>query len=376
MIETEEKSIGKDFVITYQELQEKQSWSYEKKYKTSISKILEFCIKNDFNVSVSFSGGADSTVLMDLVCEVWSMTKEDHNKPLLVIYADTSNEFITMKKHVKFMKEYFEQKYNIIIDLHIAKGEMSYDKVVKEIGYPVGSKKISRMVRDVREFFKKNNIKWDDIKDKIDNGIESADYLRNLNFSDQVILRLTGITSKNHISKTWSIPKKWRKLIIAPFDVSEKCCDYLKKEPLKLVQKQFNASPIFGTLAEDSKQRETAYLTTGCNLYRQNGKNQSTPMAYWLRRQDVLRHIYETNLPIAPAYGELIQSEDGLFEFTGEHNTGCKLCLFGCHMEKEPNRIQRLKDLEPATYNYAIRPIEEKGLNYKMVMDYINIPWK
>jgi hypothetical protein len=386
-------------IFTYEQLKQMQAWPHSQKIQTSQSKILEFCIKNDFNISVSFSGGADSTVLMDLICRVWDFTRDQHkDKPLLVIYANTSNEFITMKKHVEKMKIYFEQQYNIIIDLQIVspKDGMSYDKVVKEIGYPIASKKIARMVRDVRTFFKNSDYKYEDIKDKIDEGVKSAEYLRSLGFPPTVVLRLTGITRENNKSNTWRIPKKWRKLIIAPFEVSEECCSHLKKEPLKLVQKQFKACPIFGTLAEDSQQREGAYLETGCNLYRSNGKNQSTPMGFWLR-QDVLKFLYEMDtkyqeeLPIlkeefpelafpdklfAPPYGELMQNEDNTYEFTGEHNTGCKLCLFGCHMEKEPNRIQRLKNIEPATYNYAIRPFEEKGLNYKMVMEYCGIPWE
>ena len=69
-------------------------------------------------------GGADSSVLLDMFAKFWSIQKEQHgNKPLLVIYANTSNEFVAMPKHVKAFCKYIEQKYNIVIDLHIVRAK-------------------------------------------------------------------------------------------------------------------------------------------------------------------------------------------------------------------------------------------------------------
>jgi hypothetical protein len=72
----------------------------------------------------------------------------------------------------------------------------------------------------------------------------------------------------------------------------------------------------------------------------------------------------------------LLKGDGGVYEFTGEHNTGCKLCLFGCHMEKEPNRIQRLKHIEPATYAAAMKSREEGGLGYKEIMAYCGLAFE
>lgn len=96
-------------------------------------------------------------------------------------------------------------------------------------------------------------------------------------------------------------------------------------------------------------------------------------MGFWTR-QDVLRYLYENELPLAPPYGEIKQSSNGQFEFTKEHNTGCKLCLFGCHLEHEPNRIQRLATIEPATYRFAMKSLQEGGLGFYEVMNYMGIP--
>ena len=364
-----------DYIYTNKDLIKMQSRPFNTKLQVTTAKFLEFCQKTEYNVSLSFSGGADSSVLLDMFAKFWSLHREQHNdKSLTVIYANTSNEFASMPKHVQSFCKYIEQKYNIKIDLHIVRSKTTFFDVVKTEGYPVASKKIARMIRDVRDYFAEHGIKYSDIEPHLDQGVSTADYLRTLHFPATIILRLSGYTRENHVCKTWSIPKKWRFLIDAPFPISEHCCDILKKQPIKLVQKEVQANPIYGTLAEDSQMRKDAYLKTGCNAFK-NGHGKSTPIGFWTR-QDVLRYLYEFNIPIAPPYGSITKLDNGQFEFTGEHNTGCKLCLFGYHLEHEPNRIQRLAALEPNTYKFVMKSREEGGLGYREVMDYLGISYE
>lgn len=364
-----------DYIYTNRDLIKMQSRPFQTKLQVTTAKFLEFCQKTEYNVSLSFSGGADSSVLLDMFAKFWSLHRDQHdNKPLTVIYANTSNEFASMPKHVQFFCEYIEQKYDIKIDLHIVRSKTTFFDVVKTEGYPVASKKIARMIRDVREYFSEHNIEYSDIEPYMDQGLDTANYLRSIQFPATIILRLSGYTRENRLCKTWSIPKKWRFLINAPFPISEHCCDILKKQPIKLVQKEVQANPIYGTLAEDSQMRKDAYLRTGCNAFK-DGHGKSTPMGFWTR-QDVLRYLHDFNIPIAPPYGSITQLENGQFEFTGEHNTGCKLCLFGCHLEHEPNRIQRLANIEPNTYKFIMKSREEGGLGYREVMDYLGIPYE
>ena len=68
---------------------------------------------------------------------------------------------------------------------------------------------------------------------------------------------------------------------------------------------------------------------------------------------------------------------------TGYPRTGCVFCAFGCHLEKEPNRFQRLKETHPKLYNYCMNGGEynengwwqpnKDGLGMKHVMDFINV---
>lgn len=75
--------------------------------------------------------------------------------------------------------------------------------------------------------------------------------------------------------------------------------------------------------------------------------------------------------------------EDTL-ETTGCKRTGCIFCMFGCHLEKEPNRFQRLKETHPRQYQYCIgggeyvegilQPSKE-GLGLAKVLDYMGVKY-
>lgn len=61
---------------------------------------------------------------------------------------------------------------------------------------------------------------------------------------------------------------------------------------------------------------------------------------------------------------KLKKIEHGL-DTTKCKRTGCVFCGFGCHLEKEPNRFQRLQVTHPALYNYCMKPWENGGLGMK-----------
>lgn len=159
---------------------------------------------------------------------------------------------------------------------------------------------------------------------------------------------------------------KWEFLLDAPFKISEQCCDELKKKPMKKFQKQSGKVPFVATMASEGGVRKEAYLKTGCNAFN-IGKSQ--PMGFWTE-QDVLEYIVVNDLEIASVYGDIIKNDKGLWETTGEKRTGCVFCGFGCHLEKEPNRFQRLKITHPNLYNYCINK-----LNMGEVLDYIGVKY-
>ena len=132
--------------------------------------------------------------------------------------------------------------------------------------------------------------------------------------------------------------------------------------------------PYLGLLASESLKRRRAWEKTGCNAY-EKGNPQSQPMAFWTE-QDVLAYIKRFNLEYASVYGDLVEDENGNLKTTLCDRTGCIFCGFGCHMEKGENRFQRMKKTHPRQYNYCMRPVEEKGLGMREVLDFIGVPYE
>lgn len=171
----------------------------------------------------------------------WTLTKYKE-QPLRVFFADTSNEFISARTYRKEYIKWIEEKFGISIEYHEAKADESYFNVVDNVGLPFVSKKVSRMIRDAKKMFKKLGLKYSDIESYmpqhyaqkyIDSMIAAADHMRKLGFSDTVILNLTKIRSDNKIGRRF-LPVCYRPIIDNDeICLSEKCCDILKKEPLK-----------------------------------------------------------------------------------------------------------------------------------------------
>ena len=95
-------------------------------------------------------------------------------------------------------------------------------------------------------------------------------------------------------------------------------------------------------------------------------------MSFWTE-QDVLLYIKKFSLPYASVYGDIVEDSDGKLHTTGCDRTGCVFCGFGCHLEKEPNRFQRLKNTHPQLWEYCMKPCCDGGLGMKEVLEKINV---
>lgn len=198
---------------------------------------------------------------------------------------------------------------------------------------------------------------------------------------------LLGLLDRNNQVSTY-IPEgqksmysqeKWKFLLGSDFKISDKCCYHMKKSPLEKYSKKTGKKPIVATMTEESRMRKSAWLKTGCNAY--TGKQMSKPMSFWTE-QDVLQYIDVMGLEVAPVYGNLLYS-GGKYYFDGCKRTGCIFCGFGCHLEREPNRFQKLKQTHPKLYDYCMYGGEHNedgiwqpsvdGLGMKHVMDFIGV---
>lgn len=312
-------------MITNEEYNRRLQLPLEEKIKWSKQVIIEFWSqyhkKNGCKgVYVAFSGGKDSQVLLHLVRSLFPST--------VAVFADTKLEFPEIRKHVKTFD-------NVVW----IKPTKMFKDVVKENGFAVGSKKIARQISDLQNPTDKN---------------ENTRRLYEF-----------GIKSDGSISNSFKLPKKWLKLKDAPFKVSGKCCDFFKKEPFKIYEKQTGQKPIVGTTTEESAMRRISYLQTGCNSF--GDKAMSRPLSIWTEK-DVWDYAEQEGIKFCEIYYDRYL-EDGTF-VKGERRTGCVTCLFGITEEKGENRIQRLAKTHPKMHDHFVN---EAGL--KEVLQYINIPY-
>ena len=121
-------------------------------------------------------------------------------------------------------------------------------------------------------------------------------------------------------------------------------------------------------MASESRLRTNVYLKNGCNSF--NSKNPySMPLGFWTE-QDILEDIQIYNIPYCSIYGEIKKNKQGKLYTTGEQRTGCMFCMFGCHLEKSPNRFERMKESHPKQYDYCINQ-----LGCGKVLDFIGVKY-
>jgi hypothetical protein len=200
-------------------------------------------------VYVSFSGGKDSTVLLDLVRQMYSN--------VTAVFVDTGLEYPEIREFVK--------TFSNVVWL---KPKKNFKQVITEYGYPFISKEVSDKVDGARKYMQALN---DAQSRETGATIESIEYYR-------------------------PICSVYGDIVTEPSD-----CDYEFTERSEIFDKD---RPLL--------------KTTGCS------------------------------------------------------RTGCMFCGYGCHLEKSPTRFEQMKETHPKQYAYIMKPVEEGGLGYKDVIDWIN----
>ena len=275
---------------------------------------------NEFDGYVSFSGGKDSTVLLHIARQV------DSDIP--AVFVDTGLEYPEVR-------EFALSQENVIR----LRPKMSFRKAIETYGYPLISKEVSEKIYYAR----KNPNGW------AAKFFENSDYTKNSRYS---LVR-------------------WNWLKDSQIPISHYCCYVMKKLPMKKYEKGTEKKPIIAVMASESELRRQSWLRNGCNAY--DSKNPiSKPMSFWTE-QDVLQYIKQNNLPYASVYGDIVEDKNGKLKTTGCPRTGCVFCGFGAHLEKEPNRFQRLKQTHPQLWEYCMKDWDKGGLGMKNVLEQINV---
>lgn len=90
------------------------------------------------------------------------------------------------------------------------------------------------------------------------------------------------------------LAKKWRFFLATEYEISEKCCIILKKEPFARYERETGRKPYIGITQDESFVRGHLYAKTGCNVYT-GSTIKSQPLGPWTR-PDVLRYIVEHDI--------------------------------------------------------------------------------
>lgn len=310
-------------MVDIYQLRMRQAMPLKDKVRFTERRIIEWVEEFGENgVYISFSGGKDSTVLLDIARRLYPNLK--------AMFVDTGLEYPEIRQFVKTFD-----------NVDILRPQKRFDQVIQEYGYPIISKEVSECVDQARK------------------ALTSGKYPYRLQKLEGTLKDKNGNKSKYNCSK-------WKFLLDAPFKISNKCCNVMKKKPAHDYHKQTGRNPVIATMASESRLRTQQYLKQGCNGFN-NKIPTSTPMAFWTE-QDVLQYLYENEIPYASVYGNLIRNADNTFSFTGCQRTGCMFCGYGCHLEKEPNRFQRLKLTHPRQYDYIINK-----LGFEEVLEFLKI---
>lgn len=341
---------------TANELKQMQSLPLDIKVQMSCRRIKEWYDYWEGDVYISFSGGKDSTVLMDLVVNKCGL------KDIPIVFVDTGLEYPEIK-------EFTKQYANVVL-----RPEKNFKEVLTDVGYPVISKEVALTVEGANDYIEG--------KKKDENYKKYSYRYRRINGIGEYSKKGREGEKYSKTNRSGYSLEHYKYLLNADFKISPKCCDITKKRPTYRYEKTSGLKPILGTTAEESRQRQWAWFQTGCNGF-DGSHPKSTPMAFWTE-QDILAYIVENNLEICSVYGDIVKDTNGIYHLTGCQRTGCVYCPLGCHLEKEPNRFQRLKKTHPKLYDYCINGGEYNdgkwcpsisGLGLGHVLDFLEIKY-
>lgn len=339
-------------VHTKLDLFQMQSLPLDAKIRMTVRRITDFIEYHDAYISIS--GGKDSRVLDDIESRFIGAG-------LPRVFVDTGLEHRSVracgKRHA---------------DVTV-RPEKNFKQIITEYGYPVISKEVAQTIAEARV------------------GLKSGKgYTYRIKKLDGVAVDKNGEKSK------YNIPQ-YKFLLDAPFRISHKCCDYMKKKPAKKYEKETGRLPIVATMAEESNLRLQKWLKHGCNAFDLK-RPMSAPMSFW-SENDVLEYLLKYEVDYAECYGEIVPKLDKeqirgqitIYEATNDYKgcqfcttgckrTGCIFCLFGILQDRD--RILKLEKEDKRLADYVLGGGEydkegmwiptNKGLGYMKVLDFLN----
>ena len=357
-----------------------QKLPYAEKKLLAAGRVKEFvceCIRRGYNCHVSV-GGLDSITLFMFIN--YSDECADVRRLLGHRVPGISASFLEDKSIIKVHKALGIECVKPLKD----KEGRTYSKarIIQEFGFPVISKETALKIETLQHPTDKNKT----IRHAIVTGEtgEYGGYQTNsrMKLSQKWLEKFGGYENENE-GFNYGMPD---------FQVSSKCCYYLKEKPCDDWAKAHHSVPFLGLMASEHGRREKSLMMNGCNYW---GKStiRSCPFATF-SRQDILTLADEMNdiyvndirtdgMPetiIPTIYGTLNQDLTGDYYTTGAQRTGCSLCGFGIHFEKRPHRFDQLRERNPKEWHYLMYEMctdsDGNKFGWGKVLDYIGVEWR
>lgn len=269
--------------------------------------------------------GADSDIVLD-IC-----TKVDIDHKIKYVWFDTGLEYQATKDHLR----YLENKYGIKILTY--KAVKPIPTTCKEYGQPFLSKFVSSHISRLQ----KNGFKWEDepldkLVEKYPKCISSLKWWCNM------------------ASRRYNIEyNKWLKEFMVQnpphFPISDKCCDFAKKQVAHSCEKEFNADlRITGIRKGEGGIRSVAYKS----CFETTGSIDRYMPVFWYLDAHKKLYCEHLNIVHSKCYTEY-----------GMERTGCAGCPFGIGasvelaLEKteihEPKLYQAILNIFGDSYEYT-----------------------
>ena len=156
-----------------------QALPLEQKILLTERRIQQFSTMMQGRIYIAFSGGKDSTVLLNIARRIIPNIK--------ACFIDTGLEYPEIRDFVKTIE-----------NVDWIKPEKTFKEVIDTEGYPIGSKEIAQAIKEI------HTTKSDKLKEK----------------------------------RLKQLGNKWLFLLSAPFKISDTCCIILKKNPAKNMKKK------------------------------------------------------------------------------------------------------------------------------------------
>lgn len=286
--------------------------SYEDKLHHT-KKVLLMSMEKGISWAVSYSGGRDSTVLSHFM-----VTRMGYKTPHVM--SNTRMEYPETLRMFKVWREWLAERG---VECHQVFPDMRPKELWPKIGVPLWSKQIAYKYRKFAA-----------------------------SKSDKM---------PSHVPD--DLHDQFRKAKACGLKITEKCCDYLKKKPMKKWDKENKIAGHFtGVRCAESRSRRLAWIQQGALYQAVSHANMwiSNPLAFWTDA-DVARYLSEHNI-------EVIRPD------TLNGGSGCVTCLFGCRSRALEGTLNAMQDLKTRNPKMHAAALDDWG--YREVLDELGIPYE